>query len=207
MAVACSYICIDETPMKLPVKFTLLFVLVFGSGQALAGFFLYRFLEANARNGVIQQARLMLQSALSIREYTESEITPLLDTPKMRQTDFLPQTIPFYAATQSFNAFRHYYPDYAYKEATRNPTNPRDRAVDWEADVITQFQNNRSADPQTIPSYPSHYSSQYAAPQRTLYPMGNSLFCTRAGFSTRALLGWFERNKNAVDLFIQKSFR
>ncbi|HTF66794.1 MAG TPA: DUF3365 domain-containing protein, partial [Edaphobacter sp.] len=54
----------------------------------------------------------------------------------------LPQTIPFYAATQSFNAFRHYYPDYAYKEATRNPTNPRDRAVDWEADVITQFQNN-----------------------------------------------------------------
>jgi HAMP domain-containing protein len=133
-----------ETPMKLLAKFTFLFIFVFGSGQALAGFFVYRFLEANARDEVIQQARLMLQSALSMRHYTETEITPLLDTPQMVQTRFLPQTIPFYAATESFNAFRHYYPDYAYKEAALNPTNPRDRAVDWESDVITQFRNKPS---------------------------------------------------------------
>jgi HAMP domain-containing protein len=130
--------------MRLLAKFTLLFILVLGSGQALAGFFVYRFLETNARDEVIQQARLMLQSALSMRHYTETEITPLLDTPQMIQTRFLPQTIPFYAATESFNTFRHYYPDYAYKEATLNPTNPRDRAVDWEADVIAQFRNNPS---------------------------------------------------------------
>src|SRR5258708_9366375 len=36
--------------------------------------------------------------------------------------------------------------------------------------------HDRSADPQTMPLYPSHYSSQYPAPQITLYPMGNSLF-------------------------------
>ncbi|HQX61421.1 MAG TPA: DUF3365 domain-containing protein, partial [Burkholderiaceae bacterium] len=34
------------------------------------------------------------------------------------------------------------YPDYAYKEAALNPTNPRDRAVGWEADVISEFRNN-----------------------------------------------------------------
>ncbi|HVV45641.1 MAG TPA: DUF3365 domain-containing protein, partial [Bryobacteraceae bacterium] len=33
------------------------------------------------------------------------------------------------------------YPDYAYKEAALNPTNPRDRAVDWEADIINNFRN------------------------------------------------------------------
>ena len=34
------------------------------------------------------------------------------------------------------------YSDYAYKEAALNPTNPRDRAVDWEADIINNFRNH-----------------------------------------------------------------
>jgi HAMP domain-containing protein len=38
-------------------------------------------------------------------------------------------------------ALRGKYPDYGYKPAMLNPTNPRDRAVEWEADVIQQFRN------------------------------------------------------------------
>jgi protein-histidine pros-kinase len=34
---------------------------------------------------------------------------------------------------------REKFPDYFYKEATLNPTNPRDRATDWESDVVNQF--------------------------------------------------------------------
>ena len=52
---------------------------------------------------------------------------------------FLPQTVPAYAATEQFNDVRKTHPDYAYKEATLNPTNPRDRASDWEADVVQIF--------------------------------------------------------------------
>jgi protein-histidine pros-kinase len=33
-------------------------------------------------------------------------------------------------------------PDYTYKEAALNPTNPRDRAVEWEADLIQYFRNS-----------------------------------------------------------------
>jgi protein-histidine pros-kinase len=47
-----------------------------------------------------------------------------------------------YAATEQFNDMRKKYPDYSYKEATLNPTNPRDRAVDWEADIIRIFRDN-----------------------------------------------------------------
>ncbi len=36
---------------------------------------------------------------------------------------------------------RKKYPDYAYKEARLNPTNPRDRAVDWETDIVNTFRN------------------------------------------------------------------
>jgi protein-histidine pros-kinase len=34
------------------------------------------------------------------------------------------------------------YPQYHYKEATLNPTNLRDRAVDWEADIVNRFRND-----------------------------------------------------------------
>ncbi|MDN5850834.1 MAG: DUF3365 domain-containing protein, partial [Nitrococcus sp.] len=34
------------------------------------------------------------------------------------------------------------YPDYSYREATLNPTNPVDRATAWEADIINWYRNN-----------------------------------------------------------------
>ena len=38
-------------------------------------------------------------------------------------------------------AVRADHPDYTYKEAALNPTNPADRALDWEADFINNFRN------------------------------------------------------------------
>jgi len=54
---------------------------------------------------------------------------------------FRPETVPAFAATEIFERLRANYPNYSYKEATLNPTNPRDRAVDWEEDVIRNFRN------------------------------------------------------------------
>jgi hypothetical protein len=58
------------------------------------------------------------------------------------EREFHPQSIPFFAATEAFNYFRQTHPDYAYKEAALNPTNLRDRTVDWEADVVNVFRKN-----------------------------------------------------------------
>ena len=41
----------------------------------------------------------------------------------------------------SSTSFARSIPDYSYKEATLNPTNPRNRAADWEADVVNIFRN------------------------------------------------------------------
>jgi HAMP domain-containing protein len=54
---------------------------------------------------------------------------------------FRPQTVPAYAATEIFGYLSKRYPEFTYKEATLNPTNPRDRAVDWEEDIIKGFRN------------------------------------------------------------------
>ena len=59
---------------------------------------------------------------------------------------FLPQSVPAYSATEVFNDLRKKHTEYGYKEAVLNPTNPRNRAVDWEADVITQFRGNERQD-------------------------------------------------------------
>ena len=56
--------------------------------------------------------------------------------------EFFPQSIPFYASTENFTYFRGQYPNYSYKEAALNPTNLRDRTVDWEADVVNIFRND-----------------------------------------------------------------
>ena len=34
------------------------------------------------------------------------------------------------------------HPEYGYREATLNPTNLRDRAMDWEGDLVQQFRND-----------------------------------------------------------------
>jgi len=127
--------------MKLMWKFNLVLLALFIFGFAITGFISYGVLQANAREEILDNARVMMESALSSRSYTNTQIKPLLET-QLRYS-FLPQSVPAYAATEQFNDLRKKYPDYNYKEATLNPTNPRDRATDWEADVVGQFRNGQ----------------------------------------------------------------
>ena len=57
---------------------------------------------------------------------------------------FLPQGVPAYAAAEMMTLLRKKYPEYAYKEATLNPTNPRNRAVEWETDIVNTFRNDNA---------------------------------------------------------------
>jgi len=126
--------------MSLTAKFNLVLIAVFSLGLAVTGFLSYSILQANARNEVIERAGLMMESALAVRGYTVDEIRPLLAV--QMKKEFLPQTVPAYAATRSFNNVREKHPEYAYKEATLNPTNPQNRPVAWEEDIIKEFRNH-----------------------------------------------------------------
>lgn len=127
--------------MRLLTKVNLLFVLLFGLGVSLGLYLSWGFLETNAKEEVLEQARLMMASASATRTYTTESVAPLLKTHQQHSKTFLAQTVPAFAATQTFNYLRRTFPDYTYKEATLNPTNLRDRATDWEADVVNTFRN------------------------------------------------------------------
>jgi HAMP domain-containing protein len=116
---------------------------VFVAAALIAGYACWSILAANARREVLAEAGMMLDSATAVRVYTANEIIPLLA--ERMKDEFPPQSIPFYAATQNFLHLRERHPQYTYKEATLNPTNPRDRAADWEADIIQRFRNDEHA--------------------------------------------------------------
>ncbi len=126
--------------MKLLLKFNLVFLLVFVLGLAASGTIARKLLQDGAHEEVLDRARLLMENAMAVSSYTANQVAPLLET-QMKYT-FLPQSVPAYSSTEVLNALRKAHPEYAYKAAMLNPTNPRDRAQDWEEDVIMQFKQD-----------------------------------------------------------------
>ncbi len=164
--------------MSALLRYNLLFVPCLVAAALGTGLLLRGALHQRAEGEVLQNARMMMETAGAARAYTTKQIAPLIDQereksdgavaelrrlletlasqrgllealahsseamrPTVPEAEFYPQSIPAYAATEMFNLFRGRYPEYGYKEAVLNPTNPRDRTVDWEADVVNVFRN------------------------------------------------------------------
>jgi len=123
--------------MGLKAKFNLAILAAFIVGLGLAAAVAWRTAQEDARREVVQEASIMMAQALAIRDYTAKEIAPLLaDQIKVR---FLPHTVPSWAAQTNLRGVEQQFPDYTYREAALNPTNPADRATDWESSIIAEF--------------------------------------------------------------------
>jgi protein-histidine pros-kinase len=126
--------------LKLIWKFNLAILAVAAVAFILAAVVSYTVLHANARDEVLQNARVMMESANASGDYTNAQVRPLLET--QLKYKFIPQSVPAFAATEQFNELRKNYPDYTFKAATLNPTNPRNHATDWEIDIVNQFRQS-----------------------------------------------------------------
>jgi HAMP domain-containing protein len=125
--------------MKLLVKFNLLYLLVMALGIGVSGYITRSLLQKHAQEESLDKGRLLIDKANAVRSYTSGQITKLLET--QMKYEFLPQSVPSFSAVEVLGALKDRYPEYFYKEATLNPTNPRDRAVGWEVDVVNQFRS------------------------------------------------------------------
>ncbi|NEQ33974.1 MAG: DUF3365 domain-containing protein [Leptolyngbya sp. SIO4C5] len=125
--------------LKLSQKFTLLLVLIFLGGILASGAALARTLNHSAQAQVTTKALMLMETMNSVRAYTSSEVRPELSA--RLATEFLPETVPSYSAREVFETFRSspLYSDFFYKEATLNPTNPRDQADAFETRIIEGF--------------------------------------------------------------------
>ena len=129
--------------MKLLLKVNVVLLIVLLSGVTLAYQVARGILLNNARSEIQYNARIMMASALAVRTYTTTHIQPLLENQLLYK--FVPEYVPSFSAIEYFNRLREKFADYDYKEAALNPTNPSDRAVDWEVDIVNHFRENISA--------------------------------------------------------------
>lgn len=128
--------------MGLRLKFNLILALSFLIGLVASGLLFYKFSKENALEQLHAQIGVIRAQALAVRRYTQEEIRPLLSD--MSDVQFLPQTVPSFSAQTAFANFRDSYPQFYYKEAALNPTNPSDLAQPWERTLIEQLRADAS---------------------------------------------------------------
>lgn len=126
--------------MGLRLKFNVVLTVVTVIALVITGLVSHQMLQKNAREEILEMARIMMESAVSVRSYTVKEIKPLLKVQQRRS--FIAQTVPAYAASRYIRSLQETHPDYSYKEATLNPTNPANRASEWETDIVNWFRNH-----------------------------------------------------------------
>jgi HAMP domain-containing protein len=134
--------------MKLLVKFNLVLFILFALATGGTALVSRDLLQRNARAEIHQNAKLLIESALAVRDYTSRNIAPLLET--QIKYEFRPEMVSAYSAIELLKNLREANPEYKnfqYREATLNPTNPVNRAVEWESDIVNSFRNGATQAP------------------------------------------------------------
>jgi HAMP domain-containing protein len=124
----------------LRTKINLVMITAFLIGLAVATLLAWQITTEEAKRQMLNEASIIMRSGTAVRGYTQKEIRPLIaDQMAVR---FLPHSVPSWSAQTVLHDLQKDFPDYSYKEAALNPTNPSDRATNWESDVINAFRRD-----------------------------------------------------------------
>lgn len=127
--------------LKLGTQFSLLLTLIFVGGIILSGITLSSAMHRKAEDEITTKAEILTQAMNAVRSYTSDRVAPLLQDQLASSSEFVSETVPAYSAITVFENFRQQpaYSDFFYKEATLNPTNLRDKADEFEAELVEKF--------------------------------------------------------------------
>jgi HAMP domain-containing protein len=142
--------------LKLRIKLNLLLAAILLFLTITMGLILSRVLQNYAEQVIVDQASILMATMNSIRNYTSTQINPELSARLETEQIFLPQTVPAYSAREVFEHLRseEQYNQFFYKEATLNPTNARDRADQFETEIVQSFKNSQIQQQQGFRSIP-----------------------------------------------------
>ena len=132
--------------IKISTKFNLFVIIIFILGIFLSGLTFWKALEHRAETEVSSKALILIETANAVRNYTQDRINPLLRERIKTESEFIPQAIPTYAAREVFDYFRDNpdYKQFIFKDAAPNPTNLRDKADEFETELVNEFQTQGS---------------------------------------------------------------
>jgi|GEM_PF-1190513 len=164
-------------PWNLGAKFSLFLGLVWLLGSSLTTFTLSKHLNERAEQAVRERAEILLTAMQAARNYTRDNIQPILDRRSESSDSFIQETVPNFAARTIFSDFRQQDPklqDFIYKEAAINPTNPLDRADDFETKIFTRLQQ------QLINTQPKILSGYRTSERKKLFYLARPLIVNDA---------------------------
>ena len=123
--------------MRLGTRFTIVLVAFFLISIGLSGLALYRSVRTTAEESVTSNGLLLLHTMNAVRNYTSSQVNPLLVPVMGAEGKFIPESVPAFSARSVFDQVRAngQYQNFFYKEASTNPTAPEDRADELETQV------------------------------------------------------------------------
>lgn len=127
--------------LSLSTRFTLILSGVFLVGITIGGFAYWRALQQRAQEEIASQGLLLIETMNAVRGYTTQHVRPLLVGDLSTSPEFISETVPAFSARTVFENFRGQedFSTYLYKEAALNPTNPKDKADDFESDLLSQL--------------------------------------------------------------------
>ncbi|WP_019507565.1 DUF3365 domain-containing protein [Pleurocapsa sp. PCC 7319] len=136
---------------RLSTKLNLILATVLICTIGTCSLFLSIVLNRKVEQEVADKAFLIIETMNSVRNYTDTQVKPELEAKLTSQPSFIPETVPAYSAREVFEELRTQpkYQDFLYKEATLNPTNPRDRADSFETQITQQFRQNKQLSEKT----------------------------------------------------------
>ena len=97
----------------------------------------YSLLRHDAMVRATETARLVLNTAVAVRGYTQDQVLP--DVSKAPTSQFYETSVPAFAAQSVYKRVQGMNPAYSYREPALNPTNPNDRPSAVEVDLINRF--------------------------------------------------------------------
>ena len=132
--------------MKIGTKVNIILIMLFIGGALISGIALSNVLQTKAENEVSSKAQILMQMATSVREYTNQRVQPLLEPKLDTEEQFVAEAVPQFATREVFEYFRKNkeYGNFLYKDSALNPTNFRDKADDFEAEIIKKFRQQPS---------------------------------------------------------------
>ncbi|MBW4536091.1 MAG: DUF3365 domain-containing protein [Pleurocapsa minor HA4230-MV1] len=142
--------------LKLGFKLNILLAIILLSLTIAMGLVLSRTLQNYAEQVIVDEASMLMATMNSVRNYTDTQVNPELSARLETEQIFLPQTVPAYSAREVFEHLRseEQYNQFFYKEATLNPTNLRDKADEFEAEIIQSFKDTSTKQKQGFRSIP-----------------------------------------------------
>ena len=132
--------------LSLSTRFTLILSGVFLVGIAIGGAIYWRTLQQRAQEEIASRGLLLIETMNAVRGYTTQNIRPLLADDLAANPEFISETVPAFSARTVFENFRKQldFSTYLYKEAALDPTNPEDKADDFESGLLTQLSKSES---------------------------------------------------------------